>query len=149
MLLALGLVAAGLVLGWNVLRGIFLSNPWLNSAISAFFVLGVLACFWQVIALIRSVVWIETFARHPQGTGPAPGLLLPLATLLRSRGLRRHISPDSARSILESVAQRIDEVVPVGRVRTVDAVDTAGEQIDPGHREQIVGDGAGIQVRPG
>ncbi|MCP1169813.1 biopolymer transporter ExbB [Limimaricola litoreus] len=109
MLLALGLVAAGMVLGWGVLRGIFLSNPWLNSAISAFFVLGVLACFWQVIALIRSVVWIETFARHPQGTGPAPGLLLPLATLLRSRGLRRHISPDSARSILESVAQRIDE----------------------------------------
>ena len=109
MLLALGLVAAGLVLGWDVLRGIFLSNPWLNSAISAFFVLGVLACFWQVIALIRSVGWIETFARHPQGIGPAPGLLLPLATLLRSRGLRRHISPDSARSILESVAQRIDE----------------------------------------
>ena len=109
MLLALALVAAGLVLGWSVLRGIFLSNPWLNSAISAFFVLGVLACFWQVIALIRSVGWIESFVRTPRTTGPAPGLLLPLATLLRSRGARMQISPDSARSILESVGQRIDE----------------------------------------
>lgn len=109
MLIALGLVALGLVLGHDVLRGIFLSNPWLNSAISAFFVLGVLACFWQVIALIRSVGWIESFVRAPTTTGQAPGLLLPLATLLRSRGLRRHISPDSARSILESVGQRIDE----------------------------------------
>ncbi|EYD72622.1 hypothetical protein [Limimaricola hongkongensis] len=109
MLVALGLVGAGLVLGQNVLRGIFLSNPWLNSAISAFFVLGVLACFWQVIALIRSVGWIESFVRTPKTTGPAPGLLLPLATLLRSRGARMQISPDSARSILESVGQRIDE----------------------------------------
>ncbi|MGR3465539.1 biopolymer transporter ExbB [Limimaricola sp.] len=109
MLVALGLVAAGLVLGQNVLRSIFLSNPWLNSAISAFFVLGVLACFWQVIALIRSVGWIESFVRTPKTTGPAPGLLLPLATLLRSRGARMQISPDSARSILESVGQRIDE----------------------------------------
>lgn len=109
MLVALGLVAAGLVLGREVLRGIFLTNPWLNSAISAFFVLGVLTCFWQVIALIRSVGWIESFVRTPKTTGPAPGLLLPLATLLRSRGARMHISPDSARSILESVGQRIDE----------------------------------------
>ncbi|SDE37915.1 biopolymer transporter ExbB [Limimaricola pyoseonensis] len=109
MLVALALVATGLVLGFPVIRGIFLSNPWLNSAISAFFVLGVLACFWQVIALMRSVRWIEAFARNPASTGPAPGLLLPLATLLRSRGARRQISPDSARSILESVGQRVDE----------------------------------------
>ena len=72
MLLALGLVAAGLVLGWDVLRGIFLSNPWLNSAISAFFVLGVLACFWQVIALIRSCRWRRCCARAGCGGTSRP-----------------------------------------------------------------------------
>jgi hypothetical protein len=36
-------------------------------------------------------------------------LLAPLATLLRSRGARTQISSSSSRSILDSVAQRIDE----------------------------------------
>ncbi len=109
MLIALALVAAGLVLAYPTFRAIFLTNPWLNGAISAFFVLGVLACFRQVVALMRSVGWIEAFARDPRDTGPAPALLLPLATLLRSRGARMQLSPGSSRSILESVGQRIEE----------------------------------------
>ncbi len=109
MLIALALVAAGLVLAFPVFRTIFMSNPWLNGAISLFFVLGVLACFRQVVALMRSVHWIEAFARDPRETGPAPALLLPLATLLRSRGAQMQLSSSSSRSILESVGQRIDE----------------------------------------
>ncbi|MGJ8611072.1 MAG: biopolymer transporter ExbB, partial [Octadecabacter sp.] len=38
-----------------------------------------------------------------------PGLLAPLATLLRSRGARMQLSSSSSRSILDSVSQRIDE----------------------------------------
>jgi hypothetical protein len=62
--------------------------------------------------LSSSVRWIEDFAAERPGhqITVAPRLLAPLAALLRSRGkTSTHISATSARSILESVATRIDE----------------------------------------
>ena len=111
MMIALGLVGAGLYIGFAQLDAIFWSNPYLNGAILIVFVLGVLSCFGQVAQLMRSVQWIEGFAKQRLGyeEDKAPGLLAPLATLLRSRGARMQISSSSSRSILESVAQRIDE----------------------------------------
>ena len=111
MMVALGLVGAGLYIGFAQLDAIFWSNPYLNGAILIVFVLGVLSCFGQVAQLMRSVQWIEGFAKQRLGyeEDKAPGLLAPLATLLRSRGARMQISSSSSRSILESVAQRIDE----------------------------------------
>ena len=111
MMVALGLVGAGLYIGFAQLGAIFWSNPYLNGAILIVFVLGVLSCFGQVAQLMRSVQWIEGFAKQRLGyeEDKAPGLLAPLATLLRSRGARMQISSSSSRSILESVAQRIDE----------------------------------------
>ena len=111
MMIALGLVGAGLYIGFAQLDAIFWSNPHLNGASLIVFVLGVLSCFGQVAQLMRSVQWIEGFAKQRLGyeEDKAPGLLAPLATLLRSRGARMQISSSSSRSILESVAQRIDE----------------------------------------
>ena len=111
MLTVIVLVAVGLYLGLDQIRAIFLSNPYLNGVILAVFVLGVLSCFNQVFLLMTSVRWIEDFAREISGHNLtiAPSLLAPLATLLRSRGARTQISSSSARSILDSVAQRIDE----------------------------------------
>ena len=111
MLIVLGLVGAGLYLGWTQLNAIFWSNPYLNGAILAVFVLGVLSCFGQVYQLMRSVGWIEQFTAPEGGaqSAIAPGLLAPLATLLRTRGARMQLSSSSGRSILDSVAQRIDE----------------------------------------
>jgi hypothetical protein len=111
MLIVLGLLIAGLYLGLNQIRAIFLSNPYLNGVILGVFVLGVLSCFNQVFLLMNSVRWIEGFARETGGHSftAAPSLLAPLATLLRSRGARTQISSSSSRSILDSVAQRIDE----------------------------------------
>ena len=111
MLTVIVLVAAGLYLGLNQIRSIFMSNPYLNGVIVAVFVLGVLSCFNQVFLLMNSVRWIESFARETGGHNftAAPSLLAPLATLLRSRGARTQISSSSGRSILDSVAQRIDE----------------------------------------
>jgi hypothetical protein len=61
--------------------------------------------------LIKSIGWIEAFAGEKLGSDiiKAPGLLAPLATLLRSRGSRMQLSSSSSRSILDSVSQRIDE----------------------------------------
>jgi hypothetical protein len=111
MLIVLGLVGAGLYIGFAQINAIFWSNPYLNGAILLVFVLGVLSCFGQVGQLMRSVGWIEGFTNHTIGaeSAIAPGLLAPLATLLRSRGARMQLSSSSGRSILDSVAQRIDE----------------------------------------
>ena len=111
MLIVLGLVGAGLYLGRAQITAIFWSNPYLNGAILLVFVLGVLSCFGQVAQLMRSVQWIEGFTKHRIGSenAAAPGLLAPLATLLRSRGSQMQLSSSSGRSILDSVAQRIDE----------------------------------------
>ena len=72
---------------------------------------GVLFSFGQVYQLIQSIQWIKGFAGERIGANliKAPSLLAPLATLLRTRGSRMHISSTSTRSILDSVAQRIDE----------------------------------------
>ena len=111
MLIVLGLVGAGLYLGFAQIKAIFWSNVYLNGAILAVFILGVGSCFGQVWQLMRSVHWIEEFTNHKTGNDAAvaPGLLAPLATLLRSRGARMQLSSSSGRSILDSVAQRIDE----------------------------------------
>ncbi len=111
MLIVLGLVGAGFYLGLAQITAIFQSNVYLNGVILGVFVLGVLSCFNQVFLLMNSVRWIERFAQDAGGHSyvAAPSLLAPLATLLRSRGARTQVSSSSGRSILDSVAQRIDE----------------------------------------
>ena len=96
---------------------VFLANPWLNGVIGGVFVIGVLACFWQLYQLISSVTWIEGFVQERPGHQftRAPRLLASLATLLRARGARAQIGTTSARSILDSVATRIDEARDITR----------------------------------
>lgn len=117
MLLASGLVGAGAWLIHETVFGIIGTNPWLNGFIAAVFLLAVVTCFWQVFILVQSVSWLEAFARHEPGSADAqaPTLLAPLAQLLRSRGARSNLSASSTRSILESVATRIDEARDITR----------------------------------
>ncbi|EPX80682.1 hypothetical protein [Litoreibacter arenae] len=117
MLLILGLVVAGGYLAYPAVAPVFLANPYLNGVIFSVFVFGVLACFWQVLQLTSSVSWIESFAQdrvdHDQFR--APRLLAGLAGMLRSRGARMQISSGSARTILDSVASRMDEARDITR----------------------------------
>ncbi|MGR3541336.1 MAG: biopolymer transporter ExbB [Hasllibacter sp.] len=115
MILVLGLVAAG---GWLALPAVlpvFLANPWLNGFIGGVFVIGVFATFWQLWQIRQSVRWIRAFAREGSKTdAQAPRLLAPLAALLRQRaGVQ--IGASSARSILDSVATRIEEARDITR----------------------------------
>jgi hypothetical protein len=113
MLIALGLAGFGVFVALPRVLPVFQANLWLNGFILLVFVFGVLACFWQVIQLIGSVRWIERFAAgETDDTGEgarAPSLLAPLASLLRSRAARMQLGSSSTRSILDSVATRIDE----------------------------------------
>lgn len=111
MLLVLGLVASGGVLAAPRVLPVFEANPYLNGFILFVFFIGVFACFWQVAQLITSVRWIERFVGKNDDVidAKAPRLLAPLATLLRTRGMAMQIGASSNRSILDSVATRIDE----------------------------------------
>lgn len=118
MLAVLGLSGFGGFLALPSVLPVFQSNPYLNGFILFVFVVGVLACFWQVAQLMVSVRWIERFtARGDQGVRAVPPrLLAPLAALLRRRrDTRMQITTTSTRSILDSVAQRIDEAREITR----------------------------------
>ncbi|MEM8773272.1 MAG: biopolymer transporter ExbB [Pseudomonadota bacterium] len=117
MLMVLALTGAGAFLALPRVLPVFQANPYLNGFILFVFFIGVVACFWQVIQLIGSVRWIEDFIQdRPGHTMVKPPLLLaPLATLLRQRNKRMTIASASARSILDSVAQRIDEAREITR----------------------------------
>ena len=121
MLSVLALVMVGAWLAYGRILPIFMANRWLNGLILAVFATGVLACFWQLAQLMRSVSWIESFAARRSGgqaepAGQAPRLLAPLAALLGARGpVGDAISTGSARSILDSVATRIDELRDITR----------------------------------
>ncbi|MBK6466645.1 MAG: biopolymer transporter ExbB [Rhodobacter sp.] len=118
MLLVCVLVGAGAWAIHGMVIDILRTNPLLNGLIAFVFVFGVATCFWQVLILAQSVSWIEHFVRHAPGaeTAAPPRLLAPLASLLKSRGAgRMTISSSSGRSILESVAQRVDEARDITR----------------------------------
>ena len=117
MLLVLGFTGFGGFLALPRVLPVFEANPYLNGFILFVFAIGVVACFWQVWQLIQSVRWIEHFAQERERgfQSKAPLLLAPLATLLRSRNKRMQINTASTRSILDSVATRIDEAREITR----------------------------------
>jgi hypothetical protein len=107
----LGLAIAGAVLIFPSVQSVFLASPYLNGFILVVFVVGVGACFWQVLTLIASVSWIEGFALDRPGHEftKAPRLLAPLSAMLSGRAARRGLTSSSTRSILDSVGTRIEE----------------------------------------
>ncbi|MEO0939036.1 MAG: biopolymer transporter ExbB [Pseudomonadota bacterium] len=115
MVMVLVLTCLGAFVALPRVLPVFQANPYLNGFIAFVFVIGVLACFWQVFQLIVSVRWIERFAADSSDSDGAPQLLAPLASLLRSRGARMQLNASSSRSILDSVATRIDEAREITR----------------------------------
>ncbi|MEL6171214.1 MAG: biopolymer transporter ExbB [Pseudomonadota bacterium] len=117
MLLVLGLTGFGAFVALPRVLPVFQANPYLNGFILFVFAIGVIACFWQTFQLIGCVRWIDGFIRQYPGHDSIspPSLLTPLANLLRQRGKRMKIASGSARSILDSVAQRIDEAREITR----------------------------------
>lgn len=111
MLLICIAVGAGVFVAFPKVAPIFLASPYLNGFIILVFLFGIVACFWQVMTLIKSVSWIEGFALDRPGHEfvKAPGLLASLAALLRKKGARSQLTSISSTSIQDSVATRLDE----------------------------------------
>ena len=116
MVIVIGLCGLGAFVALPRVLPVFLANLFLNGFIAGVFLIGVIACFWQVYQLMGSVRWIEGFASGEISDDiRPPRLLAPLASLLRSRGARTQLSSTSTRSILDSVATRIDEAREITR----------------------------------
>ncbi len=117
-----GLVGAGVFIALPRVMPVIEANLYLNGFILIVFVIGLFACFWQVWQIRTSVSWIKGFTGEVEGfdAARAPRILAPLAALLGSRGgARMQIGgAASSRSILDSVATRIDEARDITRYIT-------------------------------
>lgn len=111
MLAALAAIGVAAWVLHKPIQTVFLANIGLNGLIGFVFLIGLIATFWQVLALVRAVSWIEGFAIDRPGHEfvEPPGLLRSLSTLLRDQRARRALTASSTRSILDTVATRIDD----------------------------------------
>ncbi len=112
-LLLAGIIAAVL---YPQIKAAFLANPGLNGLILFTLFLGILYTFRMVIRLFPEVNWINRFRiADPSLEIPyTPRLLAPMAALL---GARRGavLTPMSLRSLLDSLAARLDEARDISR----------------------------------
>ncbi len=98
----------------------FKANPPLNALIIGVLVIGIILSFRQVIRLFPEVSWVNTFRMADPGitTQRAPVLLAPMAAILGDRIGRMTISTPTMRSILDSIAIRLDEAREISRYMT-------------------------------
>ena len=111
MLIVVVLTAVGGYFILPAVAPIFLASPYLNGFILFVFFFGLMSCLWQMVDLVASVSWIEGFALERPGheSQKAPGLLASLAAVLNERTARLMLTSTSTRTILDSVATRLDE----------------------------------------
>ncbi|WP_439573319.1 flagellar motor protein MotA [Phreatobacter sp.] len=98
----------------------FMANPGLNGVIVAVGLIGVILTFRQVIRLFREVRWVNSFRVADPGLAVdrAPVLLAPMATMLGDRAGRMSITTTTMRSLLDSLATRLDEGRELSRYLT-------------------------------
>ncbi|HEY5302306.1 MAG TPA: flagellar motor protein MotA [Acetobacteraceae bacterium] len=108
------------------LRNIFFANPDLNGVILFLLVVGIVWTLRQVLRLGPEVAWVEAYQspRKRATAIPAPRLLAPMASMLatrdNSRGgqARGTLSTMATRSLLDSIASRLDESRELARYMT-------------------------------
>jgi MotA/TolQ/ExbB proton channel family len=93
----------------------FYSNPGLNGLIVGVLAVGILLAFGQVIRLFREVRWVNSFRAGAETTEPV--LLAPMKQLL-SRSSGTALSTNSMRTMLDSIANRLDETRDITRYLT-------------------------------
>src|SRR5713226_3085996 len=99
----------------------FLANPGLNALIICVLLVGILMAYRQVIRLFPEVAWVNSFRLADPGLALArpPTLLAPMASILGERTSgRMAISPTIMRSLLDSIATRLDEARDLSRYMT-------------------------------
>lgn len=110
MIIFLALVGFLSAVLYRQISSAFTTNPGLNGLILGVLVVGIVLIFLQVIRLFREVAWVNSFKAGDtvNAARKAPVLLAPMRGLL-SRQQSVSISTLSMRSILDSIATRLDE----------------------------------------
>ena len=98
----------------------FLANPGLNALILGVLGIGIALAFRQVTRLFPEINWVNGFRLADPGLAVErpPVLLAPMAVILRERIGRMAISSQMMRSILDSIAARLDEARDMSRYMT-------------------------------
>jgi hypothetical protein len=98
----------------------FKANPPLNALIIGVLVIGIILAFRQVIRLFPEVAWVNGFRLADPGIAVErqPVLLAPMAAILGDRIGRMSMSSQTMRSILDSIAIRLDEAREISRYMT-------------------------------
>jgi hypothetical protein len=104
--LVVGVLAAIL---YPNLKNAFMANPGLNGFILATLLAGALYSYRMVWRLFPEVNWVNGFRLGEPTVQPMPALLAPMATILGDATRRTVLSPQTMRSLLDSLASRLDE----------------------------------------
>src|ERR671932_1306979 len=98
----------------------FLANPGLNALIIGVLLIGIALSFRQVICLYPEVNWVNGFRLADPGLAVErpPVLLAPMAAILGDRMGRMAITTSVMRSLLDSIAARLDEARDLSRYLT-------------------------------
>ena len=112
MLIFLAIVGFIAAILYRQISSAFVTNPGLNGLIVGVLVVGILLAFMQVVRLFREIRWVNSFRAGSEDTEPV--LLAPMKALL-SRSSAMSMSTLSMRTILDSIASRLDESRDVSR----------------------------------
>src|SRR5665648_878790 len=93
------------------LRKSFMANPGLNGLIIGVLLVGIVYAFRQVLRLYPEIHWVNNFRIADPGltVDKQPVLLAPMATMLRDRTGHLSLATGSTRTLLDSVASRLEE----------------------------------------
>ena len=99
------------------IQSAFMSNPGLNGLIVLVLLLGIAYTFRMVFRLWPEVNWVNNFRIADPGLEIpySPRLLAPMAAQLRDREGLTILSPITLRSLLDSLASRLDEARDISR----------------------------------
>jgi hypothetical protein len=120
MLLFLILVALICVILYQQIWNAFGANPGLNSLIVIVLLIGIIFAFRQVIRLFPEVAWVNSFRLADPGLAVerSPTLLAPMASILGDRMGRMSMSTQTMRTLMDSIANRLDEARDISRYMT-------------------------------
>ncbi|WP_137043493.1 flagellar motor protein MotA [Pseudolabrys sp. FHR47] len=116
------IILGGLIafLLYKPIQTAFMANPALNGVIIAVLLIGIVLAIRQVARLYPEISWVNNFRLADPGLAVErpPVLLAPMAAILGSRVGRMAMSPQLMRSILDSIATRLDEARDILRYMT-------------------------------
>jgi hypothetical protein len=98
----------------------FMANPGLNALILGVLLIGIILAFRQVARLFPEISWVNNLRLADPGIAldEPPTLLAPMAAIFRSHAGRLGMSAQLMRSMLDSIATRLDEARDISRYMT-------------------------------